>query len=339
MRLKHITAMIHARNMEFFRDRGTFFWNMIFPFFLIFGFAFAFSGDGEEVLTIGTFGDPPAAVTDADQPPAFLDMPGVSYRSYDDGAYAEDQVATHQIDLLIDWTREAYLVNVTSERGALAEQVLRSNGGGMLTRAEISGEPIRYIDWFVPGVIGINMMFSSLFGVGFVIVRYRKNGVLKRLRATPLNSLEFVSAQMVSRLLIVTVTSIIVFAGANIFLNFMMKGSYLLLLLVTVVSIIALISFGLVFAALFRSEEVASGVINVAVWPMLAFSGIFFSLENVPPVMRHISRVFPLTHFLEATRAVMLEGAGFAAISGNLAAMAVMTAVFLLVASLIFRWE
>lgn len=333
MKLQNIGAMIHARNMEFLRDRGTFFWNLIFPFFLVFGFAFAFSGDGDAVLTIGTLGTAPDGAGE------LLELPGVEYVAYDDATHAEEQVATHQIDLLIDWSRNAYLINETAERGQLAERLVLTNGGSGLRRAAVSGEPIRYIDWFVPGVIGINMMFSSLFGVGFVIVRYRKNGVLKRLRATPLSSLEFVSAQMISRLFIVTITSIIVFAGANLFLNFMMRGSYVLLLLVTVVSIITLISFGLVFAARFRSEEVASGVINVALWPMLAFSGIFFSLEDVPGVLQRISRVFPLTHFLEGTRAVMLDGAGFSAVSGNLLAMAAMTGVFLLTAAVIFRWE
>ena len=334
MKLEHIGAMIHARNMEFLRDRGTFFWNLIFPFFLVFGFAFAFSGGSDAVLTIGTLGSAEAGVGSA-----VLQLPGVEFIDYDERSNAEEQVATHQIDLLIDWEQGVYLINETAERGALAEQLILSNGGQRLNRSAVSGEPIRYIDWFVPGVIGINMMFSSLFGVGFVIVRYRKNGVLKRLRATPLSSLEFVSAQMVSRLFIVTITSIIVFIGADLFLNFMMRGSYFLLLLVTVVSIITLISFGLVFAARFRSEEVANGVINVALWPMLAFSGIFFSLEDVPAVLQRVSRAFPLTHFLEGTRAVMLEGAGLAQISGNLFAMAMMTGVFLVTTALIFRWE
>lgn len=334
MKTKHILAMIHARNMEFLRDRGTFFWNMVFPFFLVFGFAFAFSGDGESVLTIGVF-----AETEDPGTPAYVDLPGVRYTRYEVLSEAQDQVATHQIDLLIAPAAGTYTVNPTSQRGALAERLILSNGGQDLRRSEVSGEPIRYIDWFVPGVIGLNMMFSSLFGVGFVIVRYRKNGVLKRLKATPLSSLEFVTAQMVSRLLIVTVTSVIVFVGADLFLSFMMNGSYLLLLLITVVSVITLISFGLVFAARFRSEEVASGVINVALWPMLAFSGVFFSLENVPAVMQRVARVFPLTHFLEGTRAVMLDGAGLGDIAGNLIPLVAMTLVFLVVAAAIFRWE
>lgn len=332
MRISHITAMIHARNMEFLRDRGTFFWNLIFPFFLVFGFAFAFSGEGEEVFTVGTVGEVPANIE-------FFDLESIGTREYAEIEVALERVRNHQIDFLVNFDEGTYLLNETSSRGQLVERVFQAFGGSGFQRREITGDPIRYIDWFVPGVIGLNMMFSSLFGVGFVIVRYRKNGVLKRLKATPLSSLEFVSAQVVSRLLIVTVTSIIVYAGANLFLGFMMKGSYLNLLLVTMLSITCLIAFGLVFAARFRSEEVASGVINVALWPMLAFSGIFFSLENVPAILSRIARAFPLTHFLEATRSIMLEGAGLAVIAPNILALAGMTALFLVVASWLFVWE
>lgn len=338
MRLPHILAMVHARNMEFLRDRGTFFWNLIFPFFLVFGFSFAFSGDGDDVLTVGLYGSREESTPTVEEL-EFLQLPGISTREYEDLGSAIDRVRNHQIDFLLNLEEGTYLLNETASRGHLAERLFAAYGGGSFERQEIRGEPIRFIDWFVPGVIGLNMMFSSLFGVGFVIVRYRKNGVLKRLKATPLSSLEFVSAQVVSRLLIVTVTSIIVYTGANIFLNFRMHGSYLNLLLVTMLSITCLIAFGLIFAARFRSEEVASGVINVALWPMIAFSGIFFSLENVPQILQRIARAFPLTHFLEGTRSIMLEGAGLLEISANLLALGGMTVLFLLVASWLFVWE
>lgn len=332
MQLQHIISMLHARNMEFLRDRGTFFWNLIFPFFLVFGFAFAFSGNNDEVFTVGTFGEDQGSLE-------FLALESIGTRTYEELDTALNRVRNHQIDFLINFQQGTYLLNETSPEGRLAERIFTAYGGDQFERQEISGEPIRFIDWFVPGVIGLNMMFSSLFGVGFVIVRYRKNGVLKRLKATPLSSLEFVTAQVVSRLLIVTITSVIVYTGANIFLNFRMEGSYLDLLLVTMLSITTLIAFGLIFAARFRSEEVASGVINVALWPMLAFSGVFFSLENVPKALRNVSQAFPLTHFLEGTRSIMLEGAGLIDIAPHLLALGGMTVLFLVIAARLFVWE
>ena len=96
----------------------------------------------------------------------------------------------------------------------MAEYLLRQAVQVPLQRETLSGRAIRYGDWLLPGVIGMNLMFSGLFGVGFVIVRYRKNGVLKRLRATPLGALEFLFAQLLSRVLITLVVSLLVFCAA-----------------------------------------------------------------------------------------------------------------------------
>ncbi len=210
---------------------------------------------------------------------------------------------------------------------------------GPFTEKKVSGRPTRYVDWLVPGVIGMNMMFSSLFGVGYVIVRYRKNGVLKRLKATPVHALNFVSAQAASRLVIVLLTSVFVYAGTNLVLHFVMRGSYLNLLLLTTAGILCMISLGLVFASRMRSEELAGGVLNLVTFPMIALSGVFFSLEGSPPVLRKIATVFPLTHFTDAARKIMLDGAGLAQIAPNLLVLLGLTALFLAVSSILFKWE
>jgi len=185
----------------------------------------------------------------------------------------------------------------------------------------------------------MNMLFSCMFGVGFVIVRYRKNGVLKRMKATPVSPLMFISAQMASRFFIVLATSILVFAGTNLFLKFVVNGSYLLLILLTMLAILCMISLGLIFAARLKSEELASGLMNLITFPMMIFSGVFFSLEGTPPFMQMLSKFFPLTHFIEGARAVMIDGAGLMQILPNMAVMGGMTIVFLIISSMFFRWE
>ena len=208
-----------------------------------------------------------------------------------------------------------------------------------LNEQEVTGDNIRYVDWLVPGVIGMNMLFSCLFGVGYVIVRYRKNGVLKRLKATPVTPLMFISAQMASRFIIVIITSVVVFIGTNIFLGFTMKGSYFSLLLITSLAIVCMISLGLVFAARIKSEELANGLMNLVTFPMIIFSGVFFSLEGTPGILQKISRIFPLTHFIEGARSIMLEGAGLVELFPNILAMAGMAVLFLGIASAMFNWD
>jgi ABC-type multidrug transport system permease subunit len=208
-----------------------------------------------------------------------------------------------------------------------------------LQKSQIEGDAIRYVDWVLPGILGMNMMFSSLFGVGYVVVRYRKNGFLKRLRATPLRSIEFVIAQVVSRLTLIVLITSFLFLGTKFFLDTRMDGSYLNLLLVLVIGAISLISLGLMISARVTSEELAGGFLNLATWPMMLLSGVWFSLESASAWVQKLSSIFPLTHVLDAARAIMIDGAGLVQIAPQLTTLVIMSAVFLSFGALVFRWH
>jgi ABC-2 type transport system permease protein len=341
MIIKQFNALFKARNMEFVRDRGTLIWNLVFPLFLVLGIAFAFSGGEEKLYKVGVVGTADIALP-------IVAMEQMQIVEYDTIGSALEKLERHQIDLVVDYGLRKFTINSESNKGRLlrdlfiAQQDNDNQGTAaipLFSENTVSGRATRYVDWLVPGVIGMNMMFSSLFGVGYVIVRYRKNGVLKRFKASPVNALNFVSAQAASRLVIVLLTSVFVFTGSNLILHFMMRGSYFNLLLLTVLGILCMISIGLVFASRMRSEEMASGILNALTFPMLALSGVFFSLEGSPPVLQTISRAFPLTHFTEAARKIMLDGAGLAQIAPNLLVLGGMTVVFLVLSAALFKWE
>ncbi len=183
------------------------------------------------------------------------------------------------------------------------------------------------------------MMFSSLFGVGYVVVRYRKNGFLKRLRATPLTSFEFISAQVISRMVLILCITSFVYAGTHFFLDTRMEGSYLTLFLVALVGATSLVSLGLLVSARVTSEELAGGLLNLINWPMMLLSGVWFSLEGAGAFVQAMSRIFPLTHVLESARAVMLDGATLVDVAPSLLALTLMSAVFFVIGARIFRWE
>ncbi len=323
--------------MEFVRDKGSFIWNMALPIFLIFGFAFAFGRGDQQVFTVGIYG------SGVDHP--FLQLEDINFIEYDSLEVAQNRLQRHQLSLLLNLDEQSYAINELSAESRVVEQLFQGYAEDYSIAPEgwqrqaISGQAIRYIDWLVPGVLAMNMMFSGLFGVGFVIVRYRKNGVLKRLKATPLQPMEFVISQIVSRVLIVVLSASVVFSGTNLFLRFVMHGSYLTLLLLATVAVTSIISLGLVFASRIRSEELAGGLLNIVVWPMMIFSGIFFSLEGTPPILQQVANILPLTHFLRAARSVMLDGATLLEIVPSLLIMLGMTLLFLLMASLFFKWE
>jgi ABC-2 type transport system permease protein len=332
MDMKRFFAIFLARNLEFFRDTATLVWNLMLPAFMIFGFAFAFSGTNQVSYKIGTVGEPAAGME-------FLRYEHLQFIPYPSPKEALDKLVHHQVDMVLDFNAGSYYVNTDDTNGYLAEKLLSSGGKPALSRQTVSGRIIRYIDWFVPGAIGMNIMFSCLMGVGYVIVRYRKNGVLKRFKATPLKSFEFITAQLFSRFFIVIFMSVVIFAGTNLVLGFRMDGSYFDLVLVTALAILCHISLGLLFSTRFKSEEVAGGIINLVLWPMMFLSGIFFSLEGTPPVMQAASKIFPISHFIEAARKIMLDGAGLAGVAGNILVLAGATVVFLVISAILFKWE
>lgn len=334
--MKKFLALLVARNKEFYRDKASLSWNFLFPVLIIIGCAIAFSNPDTTIFKVGLNGD----VSALKQLP-FVQEPYVKVYTYDKLDKGLERIEHHQLDLLIssgDGGR--YWVNPQSSASRAAEQLFRQhNGDSAFRRSELEGNPVRYVDWVMPGVLGMNIMFGSLFGVGYVIVRYRQNGVLKRLQATPVKPLTFISAQLVSRLLIVVIINIAIFLGCYWLLHLLVLGNWLLMLLITVLGSLAMVSFGLLIASRTASEELAGGLLNLSTWPMLFFSEVWFSLDNAPRWMRQFADLMPLTHIVKALRAVMIDGAGLADVFPHLVWLACLTAVFLLLAARLFRWH
>jgi len=337
--LKRIRAVFVARNREFLRDRGTLAWNILMPVILVFGLAFVFGGEGRNQYTVGVLQGETAI--DAGAHP-FLETRFIEFVPIADEADGFRKVARYRLDLLVRFGDEQrYWVNPESPRGYFAERLLlqaEAAVGGRMQKAQIIGDPIRYVDWVLPGILGMNMMFSCLFGVGYVVVRYRKNGFLKRLRATPLRPVEFIVAQVASRLVLVLVVTTFVYLGTHFILDTRMDGSYLTLLLVAAVGSVSMVSLGLLIAARVTSEELAGGLLNMISWPMMILSGVWFSLEGAGPAVQGLAKIFPLTHILNSARAVMLDGASLADIAPNMIMLTVLSLAFLALGARYFRW-
>lgn len=329
-------AVAVARSKEFVRDRGALAWNLAFPLFVVFGMAFAFSGDAQDVFKVGVAG--PAA----ELPPGFAATKYVKFVPFADAEAGQQRLRHHQIDMLVSPGRPLrYWINDQAPKGYLIERVMLGTDAGVPPplRGVVTGRPIRYVDWLVSGLLAMNMMFSALFGVGYAIVRYRKNGVLKRLKATPLTALEFLAAQVASRLVLIMVVFAIVYHGADFFLHFERLGSLFALYTIFLIGTVCLISLGLLVAARTDSEELAGGMLNLLSWPMMFLSGVWFSLEGAPRPLRLLADCMPLTHVIDAARAVMTEGATLSQVSDHLYFLVGMTLGFLFVGARTFRWE
>lgn len=339
--------MFIARNYEFFRDRAAFGWNFAFPFLIIIGFGLIFGERHYQQFKVGIF--PISTLQEAHDkgiiPKSFLQNKHckfIPFSSKDEGEYKLKQ---HKIDLLLnaDSSQNSYYINESSPTGYLTEQLylvsLLSKELPKVKKGTIQGESVRYIDWFFPGILAMNMMFSALWGVGFVVVRYRKNGTLKRLKATQLTALEYLSSQMLSRIFLLMFTLIIVWFGSNLIFHFQVKGSFLLLAFVFFLGGLSLCSLGLILAARGTSEEFTSGVLNFISWPMMFLSEVWFSLEGSPQWIQNIAKVFPLTHLITAARKIMNEGATFTDVQTECIVLIIATILSLTLAARIFSWN
>jgi len=338
--LQRIYAIFVARNREFVRDRGSLAWNIVMPVIFMFGLALAFSGEGRSQYTVGVLQSAPGI--DISRHP-FLETRFIEFVAMHDESAAFRKVERHQVDLLVQLDdARRYWVNPESPQGYFAERLLLqadATVGGHIQKEQISGDPIRYVDWVLPGILGMNMMFSCLFGVGYVVVRYRKNGFLKRLRATPLRPAEFIVAQIASRMMLVLIITGFVYTGTHLILDTRMEGNYLTLLLVALVGGMSMVSLGLLIAARVTSEELAGGLLNLISWPMMMLSGVWFSLEAAGPAVQNLAGVFPLTHILNSARAVMLDGATILDVAPSLIMLTALSLVFLGLGAHFFRWS
>jgi ABC-type multidrug transport system permease subunit len=335
--LRRTLSVTHARNIEFLRDRSSLGWNILLPFLLVAGLAFAFSGPEKPLFKVAVMTDD--AQLHAEQHP-FLGTRYIEFFTTTDRDRTIAKVQRTQVDMLLDLRKDGsrYWVNPTSPKGYILEKLLTGNAARPLQRESAAGAQIRYVDWLMPGILGMNMMFSCLFGVGYVIVRYRKSGYLKRLNATPLAAIEFICAQVLSRLLLIMSITMLIFIGANYFIHFRMDGSYFALFLVALLGAVSMVAMGLTVAARVTSEELAGGILNALTWPMMFLSGVWFSLEGSHRSLQLASEFFPLTHLLQAARAIMIDGAGLADVAPHLAALAAMAALFLVIGAGLFRW-
>lgn len=332
--MKRLVSVWHARNLEFLRDRPTLLFTVLLPLGVVIGMGFIFGGPPRPLFTVGLLG---AGGASAANP--FLHERYVQFVHEQEQATALNEVTHQRIDLLLDLDGAArYWVNTDSPKGYIVEKLLIAADPGA-QRQRVTGQAIRYVDWLFPGILGMNMMFSCLFGVGYVVLRYRKSGFLKRLHATPLTAFEFLSAQVLSRLSLIVFLTVLLYTAIGTIIHFHSAGSIALLFLLVVLGSLSLIALGLTIAARFASEEVVVGLLNLLTWPMMLLSGIWFSIEGSPRWVQWVAEILPLTQVIDAARAVMLDGAGIQQIAPNLIYLAVTTLVFLAFGAWSFRWR
>lgn len=337
-----LVELTRVRILEFVREPEAVFWVIVFPALLAFALGIAFRGKGEEPVRAGVVAGPGSAEVEV----ALRQSPRVVVRTLPpdraDLALRDGEVhvvvapgtpPVYRFDASRPESRLARLV-VDDALQRAAGRVDRFAAGEQ--RLEVVGS--RYIDWLVPGLVGMNVMGTGMWGIGFSIVWARTKKLLKRLAATPMSRADYLLAQLLARLvfLVVEVGALLVFAW--LVFGVPMRGSLITLSAVTLVGAVAFGGLGLLVASRVRTIEAVSGWMNLVMVPMWVVSGVFFSSSNFPAVTLPVIRALPLTALNDALRAVMLDGASLVAVAPEMGILAVWTAVSFVLALRVFRW-
>jgi ABC-type polysaccharide/polyol phosphate export permease len=337
---RSLVQLTFARFRLFFREPEAIFWIFVFPILLTLGLGIAFRNQPPEVTKIGVVGANLAAALRSDK------ALSVAAMNRDSGELA---LRTGRIQLLAIATPNGviYRYDDTNPDARTArlitDHALQHSGGrrdAVNTKDNLVREPgSRYIDFVVPGLLGMNLMGSSIWGLGLAIVDFRQKKLLKRLVASPMRRWEYLASFVLSRLVILPF-EVVAFLGFSILVfGVPLRGSWWQLAILCVASSLCFNALGLLTACRAKTIEAVSGLMNLVMLPMWILSGIFFSADRFPDVVQPLIRALPLTAVIDALRANMLQGSGFAEMHRELATMTIWFVVPFFLALWLFRWR
>jgi ABC-2 type transport system permease protein len=336
-----LLELTRVRLLEFFREPEAIFWAFIFPILMTVALGIAFPSGGDEPIPVGVpqgqNGTAGAALEEAggfivrELPP---DAIAAALRDGDVNIVVEPgDPPVYRFDPSRAESRLARLaVDDALKRAAGRQEPWQARE----ERIVIPGS--RYVDWLIPGLLGMNIMSSGVWGIGFSIVQARWRKLLKRLVASPMRKRDYLLAQMLARLVfLVGEVGVLVAFGVWV-LGMPVRGSAVMVALMSLVGALAFAGIGLLVASRARTFEAVSGLVNAALVPMWIFSGVFFSASKFPDAVQPLIQALPLTALNDGLRAVMLEGATLAQAMPELLILGAWTLVSFGMALRIFRW-
>ena len=338
-----LSELTRARVLELTREPEAVFWVFVFPILMAGLLGVAFRSRPPEALPVavvaGEHAEARAAALSAgaDVAPRILSAPEARLaltRGQVLLVVSNDEVPSYGYDPTNGESRAARLaVDAALQRAAGRSDAFNAD------MAAVTAPGTRYVDFLVPGLLGMNLMGTGMWGVGFSLVSARNGNLLKRLIAAPARRSHILAAQLTSRVILLIPEAGALLLFGHFALGVPIQGSVILLTGVSLLGALTFTGIGLLTAARPRTVEGVSGIMNVVMVPMWTFSGIFFSTERFPASMQPFIQVLPLTALNDALRAVMLEGTGLAQLVPDLALLATWGIVSFLLALKLFRWQ
>ena len=344
--LHPLIELTATRVREFLREKEAVFWVFVFPVLMTFALGIAFRNTAPDRTPVAIEATADAKANEIAQLLSASPEVNATVMTPDEAAQA---LRSGKVSIVVrpqndsfDYRFDPTRPESRAARLMIDDALQRGKGRADVVKTgeeKITEPGARYVDFLVPGLIGMNLMGSGLWGLGFTVVIARARKILKRFAATPMRRSHYLFSFMLSRLvfLVLEVAAVIVFAWLAF--GFTVRGSWLSLTLITILGGFTFSGIGLLVAARPTTIEGVSGLMNFIMLPMWLLSGTFFSSERFPQVLQPFIKALPLTALNSALRSVMNEGA---ALSSNWIPIAILLAwclVSFVVALKIFKWQ
>jgi len=366
--LKALRSVFIANYKQFVRNKAALFFSFIFPIMFILIFGWVFSDMGIQTFEIGF------VVNDGSSNSARIISEGLSQVIIDgDEVFeVEEMEATPAMDQLRDGNIDAVIVipenmdNSIETRVAvnleihydpsqasrqqilipILSEVIDQIDRGMQSSPQLisleehntQSKDLRYIDYLVPGILGMSLMFTGIFG-GVPVIQQRQAGIIRRFGCTPLRRSTLVFGELAFRMIIVILTAVLIIMVGRLVFDVQMVGNWASLCGIVILGTLLFSCIGYLIAAFIKTEEGAIPIINAITFPMMFLSGTFFEVTNMPSFIEPVVKILPLTYLSDALRQIMVDGTPLHSMTTDVAVMAGWTVICLAITIRFFKWD
>ena len=358
MNFRRLMLTTRAQLQMTFRNRIALFWAIAFPMILLslLGVLFGHTTNGGTVVVVNNANTPSASalihVLERKNSGVSVDTGETTQKAIHDVKNGD-----HDAALVLtkgagdETTAKLYYSNASAEQAGIIRGVVSGAADGVsielangppaisFSQSAVDSSTLNYLDFLLPGIIAIAIMTSSVFGLSTVMVDWRKRGILRRLKLTPMPLGEFLTSRVLASLVVTVIQVVVLLIFGRVVFGIHIASSAWVAIPVALIGTLAFLAFGFFIGSVVANPETADAVSNAITTPMMFLSGTFFPVAALPAALAAVAKVLPLYYLADGLRKATVRGLGLEAVAVNIAVLAVMALIFAAISLRTFQWE